>query len=108
MSKRQTKMSRVELVYEDTIISSDAAVTEIKAHLQHDSDVTVRGSARRHPADRPDADIAALLSQARAYKSLANKIEVRALGLMKHKEDMRANRAAQLKAREAAGKKVKK
>lgn len=82
-------LSRVQV--KDTFITwdSNVAIVELVVDIQHERQRTFTGSARRHPDDRPDADVAILLAQARAYTSLANALNRRAKGLVAHKDDVK-------------------
>ena len=89
MSKKHiTNNSRVHVLDQNEEYSSDAAIVTLAVNLQHDQGMLFRGTARRHPDDRPDADVAVLLATARAYRSFAHAIEKRAQGLVKHKDDI--------------------
>lgn len=54
------------------------------------------GIANRHPDDHPDAVLGAELAIARAVSNLGAKLERRAHGHVKHNDDIRTMRAAQI------------
>jgi len=68
--------------YSETIHGNKVTVTRLDTYLD-DEQITVVGEAVRHPEDKDDKELAALLSNARALDSLARKLDRRAQGLVK-------------------------
>lgn len=99
MPKAITRLSRVQV--KDTFITYDSnvALVELIVDVQHDAQRTFTGSARRHPDDKADPDVAILLAQARAYASLAHALDKRARGLVAHKDDVKRLKDARVKPR---------
>ena len=75
------------------LTDGDRTVVEGAYHSYSFPSVPTRGSAGREPGDKPDAEIGELLATARALKSLAAKLEKRAKGKMRHKEEIARHKA---------------
>ncbi len=89
MSKTLSTLSRVQIKDVEATWDSQVAIVDIVADIQHDNNQVFTGSARRHPDDSPNADVAILLAQARAYTALANSLTRRAQGLVAHRDEIK-------------------
>ena len=92
MRKTPTNLSEVHIYRQDTRTYGDVTVTVVAAVVGGEY-MEFSGTAKLHPDDRPDADTGRLVSIARAYESLANALNRRATGLVKHNDDMAAHNA---------------
>lgn len=88
MSKKISELSHVDIRDVRTSYTSDVAIVEIIADVQYDRLQVFTGSARRHPEDKANPDVAILLATARAYTSLSNALQRRSAGLVAHRDDV--------------------
>lgn len=83
----------------NSLVSSDASIVQISALIGTDI-VTVKGTSRRHPEDKPNDDIGLMLAQGRAYEALGRKINKRARGLVAQQDHNKEMKPVQRLARE--------
>lgn len=89
------KAKRVVSVYDSDIdLANDVAIARVMAVVEGE-EVEAVGVAKRHPDDRSNPRVAALIAYGRAVSNLAKKIEKRAAGAVKHADDMARNKQVQ-------------
>lgn len=84
----------IEILEVNELVTRDASITRITAKIQNDI-ITVTGTARRSPGDKPNERIGVMLATGRAYAALAKRIERRARGLVEHCADIKEQRPGQ-------------
>jgi len=94
-----TLLEEVVIADVQSLGTADAHIVKITAVIGADI-VSVSGTSRRHPEDKPNAEIGELLAQARAYQALGNKIAKRARGLVAQQDHNKAIKPAQREARQ--------
>lgn len=79
------------------IVSADACVVELTAVVGNNVHY-ITGSARRNRGDRSNLEVGYFVALARAMSSLSRKLDRQATGLVKHADDVQAERRARLAA----------
>lgn len=82
------KRRRRKAVFLFETISEKTRTVSVTAHSPK-YEILTTGRAKTHPDDEWDIELGQMLATARALKSLATKLEKRASGLIKHKDDMK-------------------
>jgi hypothetical protein len=75
-------------------IANDVAIARVWATVEGDQ-VEAVGIAKRHPDDKANPRVAALIAYSRAVSNLSKRIEKRAAGAVKHADDMARNKELQ-------------
>lgn len=91
MSRTATNNSNVIVLDTDHMIVDNVTVVTVEAIIQGEV-VVVQGTAIRHPDDRFDADTGIMVATGRAYERLAENINRRANGQVKHNDDIAEHR----------------
>lgn len=76
----------------DVLASADAAIAQIGLRIGG-QELYASGTAKRHPDDEPNQEVARLVALERALGRLHRKVKRQADGLVKHADDMRADKA---------------
>lgn len=76
-----------------------STIVEIIAHLDGGETISAIGEALRHPDDKNDEQLAALLANGRALENLGRKLQKRAQGLVRHNDYLAALKARHKKAK---------
>jgi hypothetical protein len=80
--------AQIVKVYDSDIdMANDVAIARVMAVVEGEY-VEAVGVAKRHPDDKANPRVAALIAYSRATMNLAHKIQKRADGAVKHAEDM--------------------
>lgn len=81
------------------VYTRDACIVTITALI--DKEVCIfTGTSRRHPQDKPNEKLAHMIAYARAYEAMSYRLTKRALGYMKHVDDVRVMSENQKKTNE--------
>jgi hypothetical protein len=93
-NKKAQAQSMVQVYDSDIDLANDVAIARVMASIEGE-DIEAVGVAKRHPDDKANPKVAALIAYGRAVSSLASKIEKRAAGAVKHADDMARNKELQ-------------
>lgn len=94
------------ILLKEVISSRDAVVVSLRLvagvpEFDGGPPVHAAGAAKRHPSDRFDRRVGEALAIGRALQVLGRRLERRAKGVVKHRDDMREQRRRQTAAQGA-------
>ena len=91
MSSKINKRDLAENIFSiygtDVTVHNDVAIAKIAANVEGEW-IEAVGVAKRHPDDKPNPRVAALIANTRALESLHIKLQKRASGAVKHADDI--------------------
>ena len=79
-------------VHLSILTDGDRTVVEASLHTYLNPSIPVVASSGREPGDKTDPEIGEALAVARALRKIANRLEKKAAGTMKHRESIAEHR----------------